>query len=153
MTVKTDQHQLIQCTPAVRIILDKPILLNSLESNTVFPTEVEILYESYRIPIEVGAVLAPIPQNVFVSPETPYPVGEVYAIPVKPLVIDYVNHDKDVIVSDDTQAVIVDGNEQQELPPRNVTVLDFPEVESEPQFHVDEEDQELGKKGHSILVE
>lgn len=141
MTVKTENHQLVQCTPAVKVVLDKPVLLSSLESDIIFPSEIEILYESYRIPISVGAVLAPIPQDVYVSPDTPFPVSEVYAVPVKPLIVDYVNHDKDVTINHDTQAVIV----EEKLPPKNVTILDFPALESEPQFQVDEEDEELGK--------
>lgn len=66
----------------------------------------------------------------------------VYAIPTSPVVVDYVNDNKDVVVKPETDAVIVESEEI--LPPKNVTVINFPDTIGEPVVTVDEEDEELG---------
>ncbi|XP_018573969.1 uncharacterized protein LOC108913001 [Anoplophora glabripennis] len=142
MTIKTKQDSLLQCTPAVRIVLDKPIVVYSLKSSVLFPSEVEIVHERYRIPIKVGAVIAPIQQTTFVSADTPTAINVVYAVPTRPVTLDYVNNEDAVFVPE-TEAVVVEAEEPLNLPPKNVTILNFPDREAEPVLEVDEEDEEL----------
>lgn len=174
MIVKTEQNSLLQCTPAVKVNLESPIIVYSLKTSIVFPSEIEIVYEGYRIPIKIGAVMAPIPQDTFVSTETPVSINVVYAVPTKPVHVDFFsngvnivnaisNTDDDVHHSgndndhdnnkdnsqehdEDSQGVIVDSATGPIPSPHNVTVIDFPENEGEPLLQVDEEDDELGKK-------
>lgn len=40
MTVKFEEEPPIQCTPAVRIVLEKPISVCSLKTSVLFPSEV-----------------------------------------------------------------------------------------------------------------
>ncbi|KAJ8936159.1 hypothetical protein NQ314_012474, partial [Rhamnusium bicolor] len=141
MTIKTDQDNLLQCTPAVKIVLEKPIVVYSLKTSVLFPTEIQIVYERYKIPIRIGAVIAPVKENTFVSVETPVVIKVVYAIPTRPIVLDYVNNEDAVFVPE-TDAVVVES-EPDDLPPKNVTILNFPEQEAEPTLQVDEEDEEL----------
>lgn len=89
MIVKTDHNNILQCTPAVKIELENPIIVYSLKTSIVFPAEIEIVYEGYRIPIKVGAVMAPISQDTFVSTETPVSISVVYAVPTKPVHVDF----------------------------------------------------------------
>lgn len=144
MTIKTKQDSLLQCTPAVRIVLDKPIVVYSLKTSVLFPSEVQIVHERYRIPIKVGAVIAPIQQTTFVSADTPTAIKVVYAVPTRPVTLDYVNN-QDAVFMPETEAVVVEAGEPLDLPPKNVTILNFPDKEAEPVLQVDEEDEELGK--------
>ncbi|KAF2895620.1 hypothetical protein ILUMI_10555 [Ignelater luminosus] len=145
MTVKTETDLLVECTPAVKVLLEKPLIIYSLKTSILFPSEILISHGGLKIPVQVGAVIAPIPHDVFVSADTPFPVDAVYAVPTKPFMIDYVNDNKDVVVNVDNQAVIVENNVNKvnEQPPKNVTILEFPETEAEPQFQVDIEDEEF----------
>lgn len=90
----------------------------------------------------MGNVVVPVSQSTFVSAETPVYVKVVYAIPTEPIVVDYVNNNKDVVVRPDTDAVIVESEDV--LPPKNVTIINFPDAIGEPVVTVDEEDDELG---------
>lgn len=144
MTIKTKQDSLLQCTPAVRIVLDKPIVVYSLKTSVLFPSEVQIVHERYMIPIKVGAVIAPIQQTTFVSADTPTAIKVVYAVPTRPVTLDYVNN-QDAVFMPETEAVVVEAGEPLDLPPKNVTILNFPDKEAEPVLQVDEEDEELGK--------
>ncbi|KAK5646121.1 hypothetical protein RI129_004585 [Pyrocoelia pectoralis] len=148
MTVKNEQDALIECTPAVKILLDKPLIIYSLRTSIIFPTDITIEHKGFKIPIHVGAVLAPLPQDTYVSPETPINVNVVYAVPTKPFIIDYVNNDKDVIINIDNQAVIL----EEQIPPKNITVLEFPTAVAEPTFQVDEEDEELVNRNPPVGV-
>lgn len=143
MTLRTGQNSILHCTPAVKIILDTPIIVKSLKSNIVFPSLIEIVYENYKIPIRVGSVVAPVTQDIFVSVDTPISVSVIYAIPSDPVLIDYVNNDG-VILNADIDSVVVESLIPQ-LPPRNITVIDFPKAEAEPALQIDEKDDELGK--------
>lgn len=40
MTIKNEKEKPIQCTPAVRIVLEKPIVVYSLKTSVLFPSEV-----------------------------------------------------------------------------------------------------------------
>lgn len=143
ITVKTTENSLMQCTPAVKIILDEPITVISLKSKILFPSEIVIRHQNYKIPIPIGTVIVPISQNTYVSAETPVYVKEVYAIPNVAIVVDYVNNIKDVVVKPETDAVIVESEDV--LPPKNVTIINFPDAIGEPVITIDEEDEELGK--------
>nr|CAH7713131.1 unnamed protein product [Callosobruchus chinensis] len=141
LVVKTKKNHLMQCTPAVRIQLDKPIVVYSLKTSIVFPSEIEIVHKKYKIPVKIGAVMAPVAPDTYVSLQTPVSVKVVYAIPTEPVSIDYVNNE-DAIFVPETEAVIVES-EKPEVPPKNVTVLEFPDKEAEPSLQVDQEDEEL----------
>uniref|UniRef100_A0A1Y1MAT3 Uncharacterized protein n=2 Tax=Photinus pyralis TaxID=7054 RepID=A0A1Y1MAT3_PHOPY len=151
MTIKNEQDALIECTPAVKILLDQPLTIYSLQTSIIFPTDIKIEHKGFKIPIHVGAVFAPLSQDTYVSPETPVNVNVVYAIPTKPFTIDYVNNDKDVIVNADNQAVIVEDH-QPDQPPKNITIIEFPTAEAEPTFQVDEEDEELVNRNPPVGV-
>lgn len=142
MMVRTRENGLIQCTPAVKIVLDEPMVIYSLKNSIPFPSTILIRHGNYKIPIKVGAVIAPVGQNTYVSAETPVYLKVVYAVSTTPLTIDYVNN-KDVVVVPETDAVVVES--EPDLPPKNVTILNFPETIGEPSVSVDEEDEELGK--------
>lgn len=107
--------------------------------------QVLITHRGYRIPIPVGAVIAPVREDTFVSLETPVPIKVVYAVPTRPVTADYVNNE-DAVFSPESEAVIVESDRPRPEPPKNVTILEFPETEAEPSLQVDEEDEELGKK-------
>lgn len=234
MTVQLGDNS-VQCTPAVRMVLEKPIILGSLKSNILFPAEVQIMHQGVRMPIRIGAVIAPVTPETYVSQDTPVAIKIVYAIPTKPIKItitieqdvpvtatpsqvpsvdqrfpdlpnedkkhqfsgkppqnlsaveqllpggsvppaaegilqgpgrviiidnfpihycfvflgfgalsnkpDYVNN-ADAVVVPNQEAVVVES--QEDLPPKNVTVIEFPQQEAEPHLEVDEEDAELG---------
>lgn len=148
MMVKTEEN-VLPCTPAVKVVLDKPIIIYSLKTSILFPREIDVEHEGINIPIRVGAVIAPIQKDTFVSTETPVSINIVYAVPTKPIKFDYVNNN-DVIISPDTQAVIIESEEF--LPPKNVTVINFPDKEAEPSLQVDEEDEELVNRNPPIVL-
>ncbi|XP_076269338.1 uncharacterized protein LOC143201968 [Rhynchophorus ferrugineus] len=197
MTVKTNQNSTIECTPAVRMALDRPIIVGSLRSDVLFPTEIQIQHAQQRIPLKIGAVIAPIGPEAYVSQETPIAIRVVYAIPTKPLKItiiinqdedektppepnkeplavaqpaqedsieeepskgfgalstkpDYVNNENAIFVPDG-ETVIVES-EPEVLPPKNVTIIEFPDKEAEPQMEVDEEDEELVNRNPPIAL-
>lgn len=143
MMVRTPDNGLVQCTPAVKIILDEPMVIYSLKNSIPFPSTILIRHGNYRIPLKVGAVIAPVGQNTYISAETPVYLKVVYAVSTTPLTVDYVNNVKDVVVVPETDAVVVES--EPSLPPKNVTILNFPETIGEPSVSVDEEDEELGK--------
>ncbi|XP_068902894.1 uncharacterized protein [Tenebrio molitor] len=149
MTIKTQKNQLLQCTPAVRIVLEKPITVYTLKTSILFPSEIEIVHEGFRIPIRVGAIIAPVRHNTYISVETPVAVNVVYAVPTRPINYDYVNNDG-VIDVPDNQAVVVES--EPFLPPKNVTIIDFPDKEAEPVLTIDEEDDELVNRNPPILL-
>lgn len=144
LVVRVQNNRLMQCTPAVKIVLEEPLVVYSLRSSIVFPSDVSIRFGNFRIPIRVGAVIAPIAQDTYVSAETPVYLKVVYAVSTRPLNVDYVNNVKDVVVTPDTDAVVVESEPPINLPPKNITILNFPETIGEPSVSVDEEDEELG---------
>ncbi|XP_050309434.1 uncharacterized protein LOC126745574 [Anthonomus grandis grandis] len=205
MTV-TAGDQSFQCTPAVRMVLEKPLIINSLKSNILFPSEVQIVHENARIPIKIGAVIAPVLPDTYVSEETPISVKIVYAVPTKPIKItitieeakgdktekplapnleerfpdvsikpestpkptqkpddantgpfgalkpqpDYVNN-ADAQIAVEQEAVVVES--EAELPPKNVTVIDFPQQEAEPHLEqIDEDDDELVNRNPPLVL-
>lgn len=144
MLLKSEHNNILRCTPAVKVILDTPIVVYSLKSNIVFPSQIEIVHEGYRIPIKVGSVVAPVTQDIFVSADTPISLSVIYAIPSDPVKVDYV-HNYGVALNVDSDSVIVESPVSQQ-PPKNITVFNFPDAEAEPNLQVDEENEDLGKK-------
>lgn len=67
-----------------------------------------------------------------------------YAVPTSPLSFDYINNEDAVFVPE-TESVVVESEDIISQPPRNITVLEFPETEAEPILTIDEDDEELGK--------
>lgn len=142
MIVRTQSNNLLQCTPAVKILLEKPIVVFSLKTSIVFPSSIEVVHEGYKIPIDVGTILAPIPQDTFVSTETPVSLNVLYAVPTKPVIVEFFINNADAISDDENESVVVET--ATETARKNITILNFPDRESEPMLEVDEEDEELG---------
>lgn len=149
MVIKTDKN-VIQCTPAVKIILQTPIIVYNLKTSVLFPTEMTIVHDNVVIPIRVGAVIAPISAEIQVSEDTPVSIEIVYAIPTKPIKVDYVNNEKDVVVDPDAQAVIVDNNESSE---QKVPILNFPSVEAEPVVSENEDEELVNRNPPAGIVQ
>lgn len=119
VTLKTNSRDTIQCTPAVKIILDVPLTVYNVKTSIMFPSQMSIIQENKHIPIKVGALLIPVAQDIVATEETPISVHEVYAIPTKPMQVggDYVNNDKDVIIDNNSQSVIVESGEEGQTTP------------------------------------
>lgn len=132
MKVKVS-NSILDCTPAVNVTLDKPLIVFSLRTSIAFPTSIEVTHRKIKIPLNVGAVIAPVSGGTFVSPDTPISVQTVFAVPTHPF---------QTIDSSDQQSVAIDSASN--LQPYNVTLLNFPENEAEPLLQVDDEDDELG---------
>ncbi|KAH1013925.1 hypothetical protein HUJ04_002842 [Dendroctonus ponderosae] len=143
MTIKLNENQSIQCTPAVRMVLEKPIIVGRTESEVLFPSEVQILHEGVRIPIKIGAVIAPVLPQTAVAQNSPISVRVVYAVPTRPIKIT-ITIEQESAKPDDTNnsdAVVVEN--EADLPPKNITITDFPSEVAQPSIQVDEEDEEL----------
>lgn len=134
MTVKV-ANSIVDCTPAVNVTLDKPLIVFSLRTGIPFPTSIEVTHRKIKIPLDVGAVIVPVSGGTFVSPDTPISVQTVFAVPTRPFKTFNVD-------SNDQQSVVIDSSPN--LKPHNVTLLNFPENEAEPLLQVDDEDDELG---------
>lgn len=113
LTVRTNNENILHCTPGVRIVLENPIVAYNLKTSIIFPSEMSISHDNIRIPIRVGAVIAPVSQETYVSEESPVTIHVVYAIPTKPMEVDYVNNERDVVIDTNKQAVIVENYEGQ----------------------------------------
>lgn len=113
LTVRTNNENILHCTPGVRIALENPIVAYNLKTSIIFPSEMSISHDNIRIPIRVGAVIAPVSQETYVSEESPVTIHVVYAIPTKPMEVDYVNNERDVLIDTNKQAVIVENYEGQ----------------------------------------
>ncbi|KAL1497187.1 hypothetical protein ABEB36_008186 [Hypothenemus hampei] len=141
-TIKLKANNSIECTPAIRMVLENPIIAGSLKSDVLFPSEVQILHQGVRVPIRIGAVIAPILPQTYVSEESPISIKVVYAIPKQPIkitiTIEPVNGNENEIPQD---GVVVESDPN--LPPKNITITDFPSNEAEPHIEVDEDDDEL----------
>lgn len=74
-----------EATPAVRVVLARPMVVSSPETTIPFPATFTIVHQGLRMPIPVGAVLAPIHGGALVSPQRPYAIRVVYAVPTGPL--------------------------------------------------------------------
>ncbi|KAK9729959.1 hypothetical protein QE152_g15594 [Popillia japonica] len=182
MLLKSEHNNILRCTPAVKVILDTPIVVYSLKSNIVFPSQIEIVHEGYRIPIKVGSVVAPVTQDIFVSfPSQIEIVHEGYRIPIKvgsvvaPVTQDiFVSADTPIslsviyaIPSDPVKvdyvhnygvALNVDSDSVivespvSQQPPKNITVFNFPDAEAEPNLQVDEENEDLDNRNPPIVL-
>ncbi|XP_066991014.2 serine/threonine-protein kinase WNK2 [Anabrus simplex] len=81
-----------EAMPAVRVVLQKPMYVNSMQSTIPFPAGFTVLHEGLRMPIPVGAVLAPVPSGSFITAARPIAIHVVYAIPSGPLHVQYPFH-------------------------------------------------------------
>ncbi|XP_044751415.1 uncharacterized protein LOC123311469 [Coccinella septempunctata] len=159
LTIRTESNSLLQCVPGVRIELEQPMWIYALKKTSiVFPSEILIYHGGYRIPLKVGAVLAPVTQDSFFFNQVPVEVRVVYAVPVpsKPIRVETVTTTQQVqntvFETVDNQAVVVDANEfeggQGNISgvfdnPKNVTVVEFPNNVASPTLPVADEDEEL----------
>lgn len=159
LTIKTESNSLLQCVPGVRIELEQPMWIYALKKTSiVFPSEVFIYHSGYRIPLKVGAVLAPITQNSFFYNQVPVEVRVVYAVPLpsKPISVETITTTQQVqnsiLENVDNQAVVVEsgviegtGNNSEIFEnPKNITIVEFPNTVASPLLPVAEEDEELG---------
>nr|XP_022908457.1 uncharacterized protein LOC111419819 [Onthophagus taurus] len=155
MTLKINKtSNLLQATPAVKISLDQPILVYSVRSEILFPSNIEIVHQGYKLPIRIGSIIAPVDYHAFINNynQGPIQLNEVFAVPAEPVKIDYVNNDKGVIIKPEDDAVIIENNSNLLTPSKNVTVLIFPTKEDEPLLIPDEEDDELVNRNPPIVL-
>jgi len=150
VTVKS-QDKMVQCTPAVKITLQQPLQVYSLQSSIVFPSEVIIRHADLAIPVTIGTVIAPIPQSNFVSLKSPAEVYVLYAIPTSPFHVRYISN-LDALINENQGVVVESDTDIAHLPPKNVTILQFPEKQAEPILAVDEEDEELVNRNPPIVL-
>nr|CAD7591971.1 unnamed protein product [Timema genevievae] len=78
-----------EATPAVRVVLRRPMLVSSSQSTISFPSGFTVVHDGLRMPIPVGAVIAPVPTGTYLTASRPYAVRVVYAIPTGPLPMQY----------------------------------------------------------------
>ncbi|GLH05146.1 Uncharacterized protein GBIM_10760 [Gryllus bimaculatus] len=81
-----------EATPAVRVVLARPMVVSSPETTIPFPARFTVVHQGLRMPIPVGAVLAPVPSGALVTASHPYAVRVVYAVPTGPLPFAYPFH-------------------------------------------------------------
>ncbi|KAK9870636.1 hypothetical protein WA026_008198 [Henosepilachna vigintioctopunctata] len=163
VTIKTEKNSLLQCVPGVRIELEQPMWIYALKrTSIVFPSEVLIYHGGYRIPLRVGAVIAPVALDSFFYDHVPVEVKVVYAVPIasRPVTVESTTTPQEVQntlfeANIDNQAVVVESNQYEEpqdvstgafVSPSNITVVEFPNNEASPSLQPAEEDEELGNR-------
>lgn len=82
VTCSLDSYSL-EATPAVRVVLRRPVIVQSPEAALPFPASLSVLHEGLRMSIPVGALLAPI------SGVAPHVIRVMYAVPTSPLSLQY----------------------------------------------------------------
>lgn len=82
VTCSLDKYSL-DATPAVRVVLRRPVLVDSPEAALQFPSRISVLHEGLRMSVPVGALLAPV------TGPGPYLVRVMYAVPTSPLSLHY----------------------------------------------------------------
>ncbi|KAL3281303.1 hypothetical protein HHI36_004514 [Cryptolaemus montrouzieri] len=168
MTIKTESNSFMQCIPGVRIELEQPMWIYATKKTSiVFPSEVLIYHGGYRIPLRVGAVLAPVSHNSFFYNEIPVEVRVVYAVPVpsRPITIESITQSQEIYNTIlehtvDNQAVVVDSNPYEPpqadvsviFSPQNVTLVEFPQSIDSPNLQVDEEDELVNRNPPQVLA-
>ncbi|XP_014251229.1 uncharacterized protein LOC106667661 [Cimex lectularius] len=75
----------LEATPAVRVFLKQPIVVQNEHALLPFPAQISVLHEGLRMSIPVGALIAPVPVGV----EGPQVIRVMYAIPTAPLRLNY----------------------------------------------------------------
>lgn len=85
VTCKSPQYTM-DATPAVRMELEEPLYVDGQRMMVPFPAFVTVVYQGLRMPIPVGAVIAPVPESRL---QDPHLVTVVFAIPTAPLPISY----------------------------------------------------------------
>lgn len=61
----------IESTPVVKMVLERPIIVGNLKTDVLFPSEVQIIHQGVKVPLRIGAVIAPVLPDTIVSPESP----------------------------------------------------------------------------------
>ncbi|XP_049839824.1 uncharacterized protein LOC126284731 isoform X2 [Schistocerca gregaria] len=121
-TRKGQQQQQQQMLPAVRVVLRRPLMVPAASACSVpFPAAFTVLHGGRRVPLRVGALIAPVPAAAAApaaSAALHFPVRVLYAVPVQPLAL--------------RPFVPYTPSRRPVLPPLTVTVLDFPEAVATP---------------------
>ncbi|XP_049767041.1 uncharacterized protein LOC126100475 isoform X2 [Schistocerca cancellata] len=117
------QQQQQQMVPAVRVVLRRPLMVPAASSCSVpFPAAFTVRHGGRRVPLRVGALIAPVPAAAAAAPAASaalhFPVRVLYAVPVQPLAL--------------RPFVPYTPSRRPVLPPLTVTVLDFPEAVATP---------------------
>nr|ATU83033.1 secreted hypothetical protein [Pristhesancus plagipennis] len=84
VTCRLNQYTL-DATPAVKVVLNRPVVVESQESLIPFPSSVSVAHDGLRMSIPVGALIAPIPHFL----PGPQMIRVIYAIPTTPLNLRY----------------------------------------------------------------
>lgn len=79
-----------EATPAVQVVLKRPLYIDPQQQSIPFPAELSVLYGGLRMGLPVGAVIAPVPH---LGPNRPHLIRVVYAIPSGPLPLQYPYYD------------------------------------------------------------
>lgn len=61
----------IESTPVVKLVLERPIIVSNLKTDVLFPSEVQIIHQGVKVPLKIGAVIAPVLPDTIVSPASP----------------------------------------------------------------------------------
>ncbi|XP_039293970.1 extensin [Nilaparvata lugens] len=85
VTCQTPQY-IMDATPAVKVILKKPMYIETPASTVPFPSYMSILHEGLRMNFPVGMVIAPVPEYGLSGPHL---IRVVYAVPTSPLPLRY----------------------------------------------------------------
>ncbi|KAK9503175.1 hypothetical protein O3M35_011800 [Rhynocoris fuscipes] len=84
VTCRLNQYTL-DATPAVKVVLRRPVVVESQESLIPFPSSVSVAHDGLRMSIPVGALIAPVPHFL----PGPQLIRVIYAIPTTPLNLRY----------------------------------------------------------------
>uniref|UniRef100_A0A1B6GLD3 DUF4794 domain-containing protein n=1 Tax=Cuerna arida TaxID=1464854 RepID=A0A1B6GLD3_9HEMI len=90
VTCRTGNRYVTEATPAVQVVLKRPMYISPHQNSIQFPAELSVLYGGLRMGLPVGAVVAPVPHQGF---NGPHYVRVVYAIPSGPLPLQYPYYD------------------------------------------------------------
>ncbi|XP_075233209.1 uncharacterized protein LOC142331299 [Lycorma delicatula] len=158
VTCQTQQY-VMDATPAVKVVLKKPLYIETPASTIPFPPYMSILHEGLRMNIPVGMVIAPVPEYGFTGPHL---IRIIYAIPTSPLPLQYpyfesynYRQPEVPVVSFSSLRPVPQHTEMNYIPemkkPPLITVLNFPAAVATPeslyyQPPIDSED-ELGNRG------
>ncbi|RZF37726.1 hypothetical protein LSTR_LSTR003137 [Laodelphax striatellus] len=85
VTCQTPQY-IMDATPAVKVILKKPMYIETPASTVPFPSYMSILHEGLRMNFPVGMIIAPVPDYGLSGPHL---IRVVYAVPTSPLPLRY----------------------------------------------------------------
>ncbi|KAL1139095.1 hypothetical protein AAG570_009156 [Ranatra chinensis] len=153
----------MDATPAVRVELERPVVVNGAEAMVGFPAEVSVALGGLRVSVPVGALIAPVHQLAGT-----HVLRVLYAVPTSPLFLQYpfvspfsylfrpfpdMMDDKKVtgVAMPEKKPTMTGIGAQEEGRPV-ISVLEFPTELARPQslFYqppLDEGEDELGNRG------